>query len=93
MAEINLFDYYNLDECIDKKSVMNKLKSFKNDGKIEYNIDNDVLKLIDIDLEDSDIEKLVTIFDKNDIFPYLDYEEQSGDEDYGGEDYDSDEQY
>ena len=32
---MELFEYYNLDECIDRKGVLAKLKSLKNEGKIE----------------------------------------------------------
>ena len=52
MSEKTLFNYYSLDECIDKKLVMNELKSLKADGKIEYSVDHgDILKIVDIDLE------------------------------------------
>jgi len=39
---MELFEYYNLDECIDRKSVLAKLKSLKNEGKIEYDIKGEI---------------------------------------------------
>lgn len=33
-----LFEYYNLDEVIDRKLVLSKLKKLKNEGKIEYDL-------------------------------------------------------
>ena len=91
MSEMNLFNYYSLDECIDRKLVINKLKSLKNEGKIEYSIDHEILKIDDIDLEESDVEELNELFDENDIFPYLDYED--GDEDDYDDDYDTNDDY
>ena len=79
---MELFNYYSLDECIDKKLVIGKLKSLRNDGKIDYVIEHDIVNISDIDLEESDIEELTDLFDKNDIFPYLDHD----DEDSEGED-------
>ena len=85
---MNLFNDYSMDECIDRKKVMSKLKSFEKDGKIEYIVDqqNDTFRLTDLDLEDDDIEDLIRLFDQNDVFPYMDYnEEEDGGEE--GDDY------
>lgn len=84
---MELFNYYSLDECIDKKSIIKKLKSLEKDGKIEYELDRDVLHINDIDLEESDIEELNELFDKNDVFPYLDKEDddEGYTDDYDGE--------
>ena len=41
-------------------------------------------------LEEEDIDLLLDLFDKNDVFPYLDYEDEDGD-DGGYDDYDEDE--
>jgi len=90
MSEKTLFNYYSLDECIDKKLVMNELKSLKADGKIEYSIDHgDILKLVDIDLEEMDIDNLSELFDENDIFPYLDHEDEDDSEDDYSDDWDN----
>ena len=60
--------YYNLDECSDRTKIINKLNKLKKDGKIEYNINQDILKLDDIDLEDRDIHILIKLFDDCDMF-------------------------
>jgi hypothetical protein len=36
--------------------------------KIEYSFNGDILKLTDIDLEDKDIDKLIDLFDRYDVF-------------------------
>jgi hypothetical protein len=89
---MDLFAYYSLDECTNRKSVNNRLKSLKNDGKIEYDVEDDILQINDIDLEDADIEQLTELFDKTDVFPYLDYDGESEDEDGFKGDYDSEDE-
>ena len=88
---MKLFNYYSMDECTDRKKVINKLKSLEGDGKVEYSLDQvtDIFKITDLDLEDEDIEDLIKIFDQNDVFPYLDYNED--DEENGDDSYDDDE--
>ena len=76
---MEMFNYYTLDECIDKSSVFEKLELLKDDGKIIFSVEGEILKLEDIDLEDFDIEDLQIIFDKNDVFPYLDREDDEDD--------------
>lgn len=81
---MKLFKYYSLDECIDKKAIIKKMKSLQNEGKIEYDIDGEILHINDIDLEEIDIQELNEIFDENDVFPYLEKDETDDyDEDYG----------
>ncbi len=70
---MELSNYYNLDECIDRKTVMDTLKNLKNEGKIEYSLDREILDIEDIDLDDSEIESLLDLFDKNDVFEELEY--------------------
>jgi hypothetical protein len=81
---MELFEYYNLDECIDRKTVLAKLKSLKNEGKIEYDLNGDMLKIEDIDLDESEIEELTDLFEENDIFEDLEYGEED-DEDWDDE--------
>ena len=76
--------YYDLDECGNTKQVVVKLKQFEKEGKIEYSISGDVLKIEDIDLEDNDITYLNKLFEDNDIFENTEYDE---DDDYNN-DYD-----
>jgi hypothetical protein len=90
---MELFNYYSLDECIDTKVVINELKKLQKEGKVEFTLDKstDILKIEDLDLEESDIENLLEIFEKNDVFQYLDMDDDVEDEDdyddfYGEED-------
>ncbi len=78
---------WNLDECIDKKLITTKLKQLEKEGKLEFNTSGDILKIEDIDLEDSDIDGLIKLFEDNDVFEDPEHEDELDDyEDY--EDYD-----
>ncbi len=74
-----LFNYYSLDEAVNKDLVINKLKSLKIDCKIELNFDGDIFKIKDIDLEESEIVNLIELFEENDVFPYYDREDDEYD--------------
>lgn len=78
-----MFNYYTLDECIDKSSVFEKLDSLKSEGKVIYSVDGDILKIEDIDLEEFDIEYLQEVFEDNDVYPYLDRDNDEDDDDFG----------
>ena len=88
MEDMKLYNYYSLDECLDRKSIIGTLKSLKKEGKIDYSLDGEILNIKDIDLEEGDIENLEDLFDENDVFPYLDKEDdyEGGYDEYG--DYD-----
>jgi len=90
---MKLYNYYSLDECVDRKKITSTLKKFVKEGKIDYNIDKakDLLHIEDLDLEEEDIDLLVDLFDKNDVFPYLDYDDE--DEDDRFDDYDDEDEY
>ena len=77
--------WYSLDECANKKLVVKKLKDLESQGKIEYSIEKstDIFKIEDLDLEDSDIDELIDLFEKNDVFPYLDKNEDDEEDGYG----------
>ena len=81
---------WNLDECIDRKLITTKLKQLEKDGKIDFKVSVDILKIEDIDLEDSDIDTLIKLFEDNDVFEEPDYEDEFGDnlDDDGFTDYD-----
>ena len=85
-----MFNYYSLDECANLDFVMNFLNGLKNDGKIIFSIDSDLLKLEDIDLEEKDIKDLYKIFDDNEVYPYLDLNgddrDDDGFDDFGDDD-------
>jgi len=89
MEQMELFNYYNLDECVNKKKVKKKLDELSDDGKIEYSIDGDILKIEDIDLSDEDIDDISNLLDSNDVFPYLDKDDD--DDFYDGYGYDDEE--
>lgn len=91
---MELSNYYSMDECVDRKKVTTTLKKYVKEGKIEYNLDKttDVFHLQDLDLEEEDIDLLLDLFDKNDVFPYLDYEDEDDEEDQYG-DYDDEDEY
>jgi len=91
MEKMELYDYYNLDECVDRKKVIAKLKKFKKEGKIDYSLDGEELHIEDIDLDDTEVEYLSELFDENDVFPNLDKEDGDGDDFYSDyDDYDDD---
>jgi hypothetical protein len=87
---MDLFDYYNIDECKDRKKIFDKLDQLKKDGKIEYEMeDRDVFTIEDLDLEESDIEDLNKLFDEEDVFPHLDHDTDEEDDNYDDYDYDN----
>lgn len=92
---MELSNYYSMDECVDRKKVTTTLKKYVKEGKIEYNLDKttDVFHLQDLDLEEEDIDLLIELFDKNDVFPYLDYEDDEDDDDDRYGDYDDEDEY
>lgn len=87
-----LFNYYSFDECSDEQKLFEKLDELTNQEKIEYSEqDNYLIKIKDIELDDDEIEDLCEFLDKNNIYPYLGYEEEEEDydfDDYGDEDQD-----
>lgn len=86
-----MFNYYTLDECIDKSSVLEKLDFLKKEGKVIYSVDGEILEIEDIDLEESDIEDLQDLFENNDVFPYLDRDSDEDDDENYGNYYDNEE--
>jgi hypothetical protein len=86
---MELSNYYNLVECIDRKGVISILKKFKKEGKISYALDGDELNIEDLDLDEDEIDYLCDFFDKNDVFPNLDKDDDFDDYDDFG-DYDDD---
>lgn len=93
METMTLHNYYTLDECTNKKSILRKLKELEKEGKIEFEVEKstDVVTIEDLDLEDDDIEYLIDLFEKNDVYPYLDKDD---DDDYDNDGYyDEDDEY
>jgi hypothetical protein len=88
---MNLFQYYSIDECLDTKLVIKKLNELKKEGRIDYKIeDQDLIKVKDIDLDEDEIEDLIKLFDSNDVFPYLEKDEDDEDDSYLYDDMDDD---
>lgn len=85
---MELFTYYSLDECLNLKLIKKKLSKFEDDGKIEYTINGDILKIKDLDLDQNEVDDLVETFDKNDIFAYPDYQSGTDDDDLDFGDFD-----
>lgn len=84
---MELFKYYSLEEVYDRKLVINNLKSLKIEGKINYELDGEVFRLDDLDLDESETEDLINLFEENDVFPYLDRYDEDEDDDDGYDDY------
>jgi len=78
---MELFNYYSLDECPERKVIKKRLSQLEDEGKIDFKLDGDILKVSDIDLDEDEVAELVEMFDKYDVFPYPDYEEGLDDED------------
>ena len=66
-------------ECSDRKFVIKELKDLKDEGKIEFSIDGDILKIADIDLDDYEIKDLAKMLDTNDVFVDTDYDDVNDD--------------
>lgn len=73
-------DYYSLDECIDRKSVIFRLDDLKDEGKIEYSIDIDILEIEDIDLSEKEVDELDDFLYDMDVIPYLEREDEDEDD-------------
>ena len=88
---MELYNYYSLDEAIDRKAVFKRLKQLQKEAKIEFELDGEVFKIEDLDLEEAEVEELIELFDENDVFPYLDKDDDDDYDDFGYDDYDEDE--
>ena len=95
METMELERYYSLDECTDRKKVISTLKKLEKEGKIEYELEKstDIFEIEDLDLEDDDIEELLSMFESLDVFPYLDKDDDDDDDDYSDDDDDYDNDY
>lgn len=87
---MELSNYYNLVECVDRKGVISILKKFKKEGKINYALDGDELNVEDLDLDEDEVDYLCEVFDENDVFPNLDKEDDEFDDYDEFGDYDDD---
>lgn len=92
---MELFEYYNLDECIDRKLVLSKLNELKEEGKIEYDLTGDILKIEDIDLDETEVDELADLLEENDVFEDLDRDSDDDwdDEGWGDDSFDNEDDY
>jgi hypothetical protein len=92
---MELFNYYSMDECPERKVIKKRLTQLEEEGKIEFDIDGDILKIKDIDLDEDEVAELVEMFDKYDVFAYPDYEEglEDDEDDYYNDGFDEEEDY
>jgi len=81
-----LFTRYSYDECTNEEKLFEKLDELLNEGKVEYNTENQyTFKIKDLELSDDEIQELCDLFEEVEVFPYM--EEDSSDfDDY--DDYD-----
>lgn len=77
---MELFNYYSLDECPERKVIKKRLTQLEEEGKIEFELEGDLLKITDLDLDEDEVAELIEMFDKYDVFAYPDYEEGIDDE-------------
>jgi len=78
-----LFTRYSFDECTNEEKLFKKLDALLQDGKTEYNAENQyTFKIKDIDLTDSEIEEICDLFDKLEVYPYM----ETDDDDFDGYD-------
>jgi hypothetical protein len=91
---MELFNYYSMDECPERKVIKKRLTQLEDEGKVDFEIDGDILKISDLDLDEDEVAELVEMFDKYDVFPYPDYEEGlDNDEDDYYDGFDEEEDY
>jgi hypothetical protein len=92
---MELFNYYSLDECPERKVIKKRLTQLEDEGKIDFTLDGDILKITDLDLDEDEVAELVEMFDKYDVFPYPDYEEglEEDDDDFYNDGFDEEDDY
>lgn len=86
-----LFTRYSYDECTNEEKLFEKLDELLNEGKVEYNTENQyTFKIKDLELSDDEIQELCDLFEEVEVFPYM--EEDITDDDYDDDynDYDDD---
>lgn len=73
---MKLKKFYSIDECSNEDLLFEKLDQLQDDGKIEYEYeDNWSIKLVDVELTPTDEKDLINLFEKLDVYPNLDKEE------------------
>jgi len=63
-----LSTYYNLSECIERDLIFEQLNKLAEQNKIEWNVEDiDTIKIVDIDLDETEIEDTLDFFYKYDV--------------------------
>jgi len=80
--------YYNLDECLDKDLVFEKLDYLQGEAKIEFEeVEDNIIKIVDTGLFVKEKKELLNFFKDSDVLEDLDYDD---DEDFDEDDEDDD---
>lgn len=84
---LELDECYILDDAYtNKQNLISKLDKLVKQNKIIYNLEDDLLYIEDLELDQTEIEKLLEFFEENSISPYwedLDYDDDDlEDEDF-----------
>jgi hypothetical protein len=75
-----LFTRYSFDECTNEEKLFEKLDALLQDGKIEYNAEDQyTFKIKDIELTDSEIQEICDLFDELEVFPYMESDDDIDD--------------
>jgi hypothetical protein len=70
--ENRLYTHYSIDEVVNMKTITKKLEILEKEGKISWEIEDDILTIEDFDLDENEVEMLVKLFDKNEAYPFFD---------------------
>ena len=85
--ESKLFNYYSIDECLDVEKLYKELDKYVESGSLEYNLEDvSILKISDLDLMGNDIEDISKLLDSLDVFPYLDLNDEEGEDHFDSDD-------
>jgi hypothetical protein len=69
--------YYNLDECLDKDLIFEKLDYFQGEAKIEYEeVEDNIIKISDTGLFVKEKKELLKFFKDNDVLEDLSYNDE-----------------
>lgn len=82
---LELDECYILDDTYtNKQDLTSKLDKLVKQNKIIYNLEDDLLYIEDLELDQTEIEKLLDFFEENSISPYwedLDYDDDNLEDD------------
>lgn len=78
--EQELHVYYSLTECQNTDKVFKFLNELQNDDKISWNRESSfIIKVEDIDLDESEVLEVINFFDKMDVMPDTDVNDEDMD--------------